>query len=689
MKEEERTRAIITKNEERLRKRDGFLVDPSIPMELEVRRIIGEMTVAEFESRFIKMACHILCTQPNPMPRVKALLGLGLNFCVRKPRNDMNIEETMTRMRKDVRRMYFFADRGEDELGEYNPKIYIRSDWDAPVASKEVEGKLDDFQRRLESLDKANRKYVGSNLTAAQQYLCEEIRDRKDHRAWPSDKNLGPCWAATTQYTERGVADHLGNETAYGRISETVARSSMTKLGYNYRSFVMKYTTEEGEDMVKRDATTGEAYRTLSDAEITFLKRSAKKCGTKLSRFYMTAKVHKTPWATRPVVSTCGTLLAGLSKWADFWLQQLSSDVPTYLKDSRQLVLRLKELGPLPPGARLFTADAVGMYTNINTDHGIATIDDWLDDYSDELPDMFPVAAVKEALKMVLQNNVFEFGDSFFEQRSGCAMGTPVACIYATLYYAYHERQTLLPKYSNNLLMMKRYIDDIFGIWIPDDDNPKAWEEFKNDLPFGILEWDVVERSRKVDFLDLTISINADRRIETRTFQKAMNLYLYLPATSAHPPSVIRGMIYGLLQTYYEQNTHREHYLETTVLLYKRLLARGWESALLKRLFDDASDKVERQLPSKTKRKKDPGEKRRNRLFLHTEYHPAGVPRREVRRAYMETCGDAFQDMETANGGRLRIPETTIAYSRPKNLRDLLTSAKLIEVEGREVSTMF
>ena len=42
-------------------------------------------------------------------------------------------------------------------MGEYNPKIYIRSDWDAPVVSKEVEGKLDDFQRRLEILNKANR----------------------------------------------------------------------------------------------------------------------------------------------------------------------------------------------------------------------------------------------------------------------------------------------------------------------------------------------------------------------------------------------------------------------------------------------------------------------------------------------------------------------------------------------------
>ena len=43
-------------------------------------------------------------------------------------------------------------------------------------------------------------------------------------------------------------------------------------------------------------------------------------------------------------------------------------------------------------------------------------------------------------------------------------MGTPSACIYATIYYAYHERKTLLPKYKKNL------IDDMFGIWIPSDD---------------------------------------------------------------------------------------------------------------------------------------------------------------------------------------------------------------------------
>ena len=106
-------------------------------------------------------------------------------------------------------------------------------------------------------------------------------------------------------------------------------------------------------------------------------------------------------------------MMAGLSKWADFWLQQLRTEVPTYLKDSGQLLELLGEIGTLPPGARLFTADAVSMYTNIETKHGLEVIKAWLSEFSDELPDNFPVMTMNEALKLVLQNNIFEFGDSF------------------------------------------------------------------------------------------------------------------------------------------------------------------------------------------------------------------------------------------------------------------------------------
>ena len=107
----------------------------------------------------------------------------------------------------------------------------------------------------------------------------------------------------------------------------------------------------------------------------------------------------------------------------------------------------------------------------------------------------------------------------------------------------------------------------MFSIWTPPDD-PNTWKIFQENPPFGILEWEVEERTTSVTFLDLTISINKDRKIKNITYHKAMNLYLYLPPTSAHPLSVIHDMIYGMLRKNDEQNNHQKHYIEMTVLLF-------------------------------------------------------------------------------------------------------------------------
>ena len=60
-----------------------------------------------------------------------------------------------------------------------------------------------------------------------------------------------------------------------------------------------------------------------------------------------------------------------------YHLQKLKNTIPSYLKDSKELIGMMKELGQLPSNAKLFTADAVSMYTNIDTEHGIETIKKW------------------------------------------------------------------------------------------------------------------------------------------------------------------------------------------------------------------------------------------------------------------------------------------------------------------------
>ena len=45
-----------------------------------------------------------------------------------------------------------------------------------------------------------------------------------------------------------------------------------------------------------------------------------------------------------------------------------------------------------------------------------------------------------------------------------------------------------------------------------------------------------------------------------------MNLYQYLSPRSNHPPGMIKGIIYSLLKTYKNQNTHTEDYLDVVIL---------------------------------------------------------------------------------------------------------------------------
>ena len=118
------------------------------------------------------------------------------------------------------------------------------------------------------------------------------------------------------------------------------------------------------------------------------------------------------------------------------------------------------------------------MYTNIDTNHTLSRISQWLD--STPLPEGSPLAAVNAAMELVMCNNIFEWGDCYFLHLLGTAMGTSATCTWATIYFAVHEMSSLIPKFNTKLLLLLRFIDDIIGIWIG---NPldQDWEYLKKE----------------------------------------------------------------------------------------------------------------------------------------------------------------------------------------------------------------
>jgi hypothetical protein len=344
------------------------------------------------------------------------------------------------------------------------------------------------------------------------------------------------------------------------------------------------------------------------------------------------------------------------------------------------------------------------MYTNINTDTAIEAFTFLLDSYSDEIPSNFPKVFFLKALTIVMDNNLFLFDDTYWLQTNGTAMGTPAACMYATISYGVHERTKIIPTFKNTLPFYKRFIDDVFGIWIPSSksDDEAEWEEFKTILnSWGKLRWVVSERSLQTDYLDLTLTLK-NGRISSKTFQKAMNLYLYLPPCSAHPTSCLKGLIVGNFLRFRRQNDdknfsqlitnfaqhlfNRGHSLKSVLFQFNRAARLIDKKRLLKccstfhlqpkrNFLNLQNDSTPPTTPTPTQS----NSISHRTLYIHWEYHPNGLQKDQIRSIYNSTLKD-HDHFKTG---------MTIAISRPQNLRELLTKTELKEPEGSRASDYF
>ena len=126
---------------------------------------------------------------------------------------------------------------------------------------------------------------------------------------------------------------------------------------------------------------------------------------------YLLWKVHKDVPAVRPVIACCGSFPEIFSVFLDECLKRLVQDVlSTYIISVNQLVYTLTTLfpGQLPLGAMLFSVDAIGMYGNIDTEHGIRVTKRFMKIYGDRIKDFnIPFDFVCKCLVLIMKRNIF------------------------------------------------------------------------------------------------------------------------------------------------------------------------------------------------------------------------------------------------------------------------------------------
>ena len=117
-------------------------------------------------------------------------------------------------------------------------------------------------------------------------------------------------------------------------------------------------------------------------------------------------------------------------------------------------------------------------------------------------------------LQKIMKDNIIQFGDTYWRQLCGSAMGTSVAVNYVNGYVGIHEKDAILQKYIEFILYYGRFIDDTFGVWQDDPNQPNAWNNFLQDFNnYGDLRWTTDGLTNRIIFLNFIVTITKNNRL--------------------------------------------------------------------------------------------------------------------------------------------------------------------------------
>jgi hypothetical protein len=172
----------------------GFVADPNLSTRHNASLYLAQMPTWQYFERPTTMAFHNLTTRLKPPRNICSLLGLNLKFIPTPTRNTQWSkfeEEILPRFGRDLKVKVFMV--GQEEDPDYNPKMYINSEW-TPHSFQipyEIQTRLNEFKQALKKLVKSQKAAV--NLLRHQKRALIQLRNQTDLLIVQCDKNLGPA----------------------------------------------------------------------------------------------------------------------------------------------------------------------------------------------------------------------------------------------------------------------------------------------------------------------------------------------------------------------------------------------------------------------------------------------------------------------------------------------------------------
>ena len=134
-------------------------------------------------------------------------------------------------------------------MADFNPCLYIKSDWNPPKAELDIKKMLNNFFDNIDSERNNCKSKIGpaSNLTQHKQMIMNWLQGNKEIIVSMADTNLGIVMVNRQSYIKCMLEQHLMDETTYQMITEEEVRNFMKDFLEQAKSLILfkydKYLT--------------------------------------------------------------------------------------------------------------------------------------------------------------------------------------------------------------------------------------------------------------------------------------------------------------------------------------------------------------------------------------------------------------------------------------------------------------
>ena len=503
---------------------------------------------------------------PSIPENIDSLLSMGHRFLFPSVFNVMLPLECYASLSRRVKWIVHFGYAGNtNSFLDENPQFRIRKEnttaeprftpiWVSALLEK---GRLE-MIRQIEAIPSTvvNAPLVPNykrELTA-----LREWRKTNNLLVLQSDKNLGTTVISSEWYSEK-LDNLVLNNPDFTPISEEIYLGMMGQARREIESYEHDDFYQEIKDYILADLTI-------------------EKARSNVPKFHGLPKVHKDPWALRPIVPCHSYPLSNASKVLSMILKLRVRESPWILESTQDLA-RILETVLVPSGKKYWIAsgDVTAMYPNIPRKRAHQILGEIATEVDNDPNSDGNGSTAEFVTKLAAWSDnflCFKHNNKYFYQKEGLAMGIPAAPDVANLYMSHFENA-----FAHKFVLYKRYIDDVFVI-IDASSRKEALAQLDLVQAEGLkLTWSVDKET--INFLDLEVTQEGGKYFSFKPYRKPLNSYERLPWTSYHPVHVKRAAFCGEISRMARLCSNKKMFYNEVSYVKEIYLKRGYPNALL------------------------------------------------------------------------------------------------------------